>query len=128
MTVKVLCKNCGQQAPADDFKLHYKYKLMVCPACYSGRTEEIKKKEEKRELPPRRPAGWDEIDDYLERVSTLKKEENQAQFSKIPGTDQVQCKCSNCKYNFKYNPYKKLPRTCPYCDTEIPKLRTYNLL
>lgn len=130
MTVKAICRNCGQSAPAEDFRLHYQFKTIVCPSCYSGRTAEIRKKEkqQKPELPPKRPAGWDEIDDYLERISSMRREENQAQFFKIPGTDYVKCKCSNCKYDFRYNPYKKLPRNCPYCDAEVPKLRTYNLL
>lgn len=130
--VKAVCKNCGQSAPADSFKLHHQFKMVVCPACYSGRTAELRKKEEekeeKRELPPKKPAGWDEIDDYLERATARRREENQAQFSKIPGSELVKCRCAHCQYDFKYDPFRKLPSTCPYCDNPVPKLRTYNLL
>ncbi len=131
MTTKAVCKNCGQSAPAESFRLHYKFRMIVCPSCYSGRTAELRKKEEeerKQELPPKRPAGWDEIDDYLERATSMHREENQAQFSKITGTDYVKCKCANCRYSFKYDPYRKQPLTCPYCDTPVPRLRTFNLL
>lgn len=128
MTIKVPCKNCGQQTPVDDFKLHYKYKMMVCPACYSGRTEEIRKREEKVAAKDVKPPDWDKEDEILERMTAIRKQENQAQFSKIAGTDQVKCNCANCKYSFKYNPYRKQPRTCPYCNADVPKLRTYNLL
>lgn len=129
MNVKSLCKNCGKPAPAESFKLHYQYKMMVCPECYSGRTEQKKQqveREQKKE--PAKPAGWDKEDEYLERMSRLKRDETQAQFTKIPGTDSVTCRCTSCKYQFKYNPFKKMPRNCPYCNVEVPRLKEFNLL
>lgn len=128
MTIKVPCKNCGVLAPAEDFKLHHKYRLMVCPNCYSGKTEQLKQKKEGEQKASPKPVGWDKEDEYLERLAVMRRQENQAQFSKVPGTDQVKCSCPNCKYSFKYDPYKKQPSTCPYCDAPVPKLRTYNLL
>ena len=121
------CKNCNNSAPAEQFKLHYKYKMVVCPSCFSGRTEQLIEKKKQEVEKPKLP-GWDKEDDYLEKVAHLRKEENQAQFSKIPGTNQVKCTCFSCKYSFKYDPFRKMPRTCPYCNTDIPKLRTFNLL
>ena len=35
--VMVTCKKCGQQAPADSFRLDYEYKMVVCPNCYNRR-------------------------------------------------------------------------------------------
>ncbi|MBI2146457.1 hypothetical protein HYU22_03895 [Candidatus Woesearchaeota archaeon] len=128
MSIKVPCKNCGVLAPAEDFKLHHKYRLMVCPNCYTGKTEQLKQKAAAQEKAPTRPPGWDKEDEYLERLSVMRRQENQSQFSKISGTDLVKCACSNCKYAFKYDPSKKQPKTCPYCDAPVPKLRTYNLV
>jgi hypothetical protein len=122
------CKVCGQSCAADQFRLHFKYKQMVCPNCYNGRTEKKLEKERVQKETPAKPPGWDKEDEYLEKMSRLKRDENQAQFSKIPGTNQVQCKCLQCKYSFKYDPFRKSPRSCPYCDADIPKLRTFNLL
>ena len=124
MDVKATCKNCDKQSMASQFRLHYKYKMMVCPDCYAGKNDDKPIKKEAPKMPP----GWDAEDDYLEKIAKIRKEENQAQFSKIPGTDQVKCKCSSCKYSFKYNPFKRIPRMCPYCNVNIPKLKTFNLL
>jgi len=129
--IKVPCRECGMEAPADQFKLHYKYKKMVCPACFSGRTE-IKRQKEQEEtvVKKEKPAGWDSEDDYLEKMSRTRRQDGieVSQFSKIPGTHQVQCKCAHCKFNFKYDPFKKTPRTCPYCNQDVPRLTTFNLL
>ncbi len=99
---------------------------MVCPDCYSGRTEKKASQPVKKEAT--KPAGWDMEDEYLDKVSRLKREETQAQFSQIPGTEHVKCRCTNCKYEFKYNPFTKLPRACPYCDVDVPRMKTFNLL
>ncbi len=129
MSIKAQCKECNGSAPAEHFKLHHEYGKMVCPDCFSGKTkkrqEELKKKKIEEKI---RPVGWDNEDEYLDKMSRMKKEEQKAQFSKIPGTNNVQCKCLHCKYSFKYDPFRKQPRSCPYCDTDIPKLKTFNLL
>ena len=128
--VKAKCKNCGNDALADQFRLHYQLKMMVCPNCFTGKSQKKEegvrneaKKEEKL-----RPPGWDADDEYLEKASRMRQNENQAQFTKIAGTDQVKCTCAHCKYNFKYDPYKKMPVKCPYCDEDVPRLKTFNLL
>ncbi|MBU0457347.1 MAG: hypothetical protein ABH824_05010 [Nanoarchaeota archaeon] len=126
--IKAQCKVCGIFVPVDQFKLHYKYKKMVCPNCFSGKTE--KAEEKKRVETPAKPPGWDQEDEYLQKMVRLrnKEEKEKAQFTKIPGTEQVRCKCNNCKFSFKYDPFRKSPRTCPYCNEDIPRLKTFNLL
>ena len=126
MDSNIECKVCGSSAPADQFRLHYKYKQVVCPRCQSGK--EPIKKEIEREIDPPKPVDWDSEDEYLEKISYQRKEENQAQFSKVAGTEQIKCTCSSCKYEFKYNPTNRIPRSCPYCNADIPKLRTSNLI
>lgn len=129
MTIKVSCKECKGTAASELFKFHHEYGRMVCPDCYNGKTkkkqEELKKKKIEEKI---RPPGWDSEDEYLDKISKMKREEHNAQFSKIPGTNNVQCKCLQCKYTFKYDPFRKQPHSCPYCDANIPKLKTFNLL
>ncbi|MBS3116989.1 hypothetical protein J4421_05325 [Candidatus Woesearchaeota archaeon] len=128
-SVQAQCRVCGSSAPAEQFKLHHDYKQVVCQNCYSGKTKAKKAEEavaKKEEIP--RPPGWDEVDDYLEKAARQRQKEPQSQFSKIEGTHHLHCKCSVCKYSFRYNPLTSMPRTCPYCNTEVPKVRTYNLL
>ncbi len=126
MSVKASCKRCGNSVPSDQFKLHFEYRMMVCPPCFKGKPIEKEKPVVKNEPP--KPPGWDKEDEYLERLVKQRREENQAQFQRIPGTQQVRCTCFKCKYVFKYDPFRKMPRTCPYCNIDIPKLRTFNLL
>lgn len=124
-TVKAKCRNCGCFSPSDKFRLHYEIRQMVCPKCYSGKT---KKEEEKKKEKKTQPPGWDAEDEYLEKVRNSKKQEIQNSYKKIQGTDFVQYSCVNCKFSFKYNPLRKRPRTCPYCNAEIPKIKTYSVL
>ena len=42
---RLKCRKCGKEAAADLFKLHYAHKMMVCPDCFTGRTD-IKKTQE----------------------------------------------------------------------------------
>tara|TARA_Y100000310_G_scaffold190615_1_gene190616 strand:- start:19403 stop:19786 length:384 start_codon:yes stop_codon:yes gene_type:complete len=126
--VNALCKVCNKASPAEKFRLHHTYKLVVCPTCFSGRTEELRKKEQQLKVEPAKPAGWDQDDEYLEKMSVLRKQEQQASFTKVPGTSQVRCTCAHCKYQFRYDPFRKLPKTCPYCDKDVPKTNTYSML
>ena len=128
MLVKAKCRNCGKEANSDSFKLHYKFKMMVCPDCFSGRTEQLKKRTDPLKIEKHKPKGWDAEDEYLEKVSRMRKEENQAQFSRIQGTSKVMCKCAKCTYSFKYDPFKRQPTSCPNCDIDIPKVKSYHLL
>ncbi len=128
--VNAICRNCNKPSPAEQFKLHYLLKMMVCQSCYSGKQSGVELQRSARNVKEQRPLppGWDAEDDYLEKHAAGRKEENQVQFSRIRGTDHVRCTCGECKYTFKYDPFRKMPRTCPYCDSAIPKLKTFNLL
>lgn len=125
--ITAICKICNNSAQADKFKLHHEYKRMVCPNCFSGKTQYIKDKDKKKEESSK-PLGWDKEDEYLEKITRIKEINAKPEFKKIPGTNQVKCTCHNCKFSFKYDPFRKSPRTCPYCNGDIPKLRTFNLL
>ena len=123
--IKAKCRQCGKEAAADSFKLHYKYRMMVCPDCFSGKTEKQREEKLKAEVQPVHPAGWDKEDEYLEKASRMKVKEV-PQYKRIPGSDLVQMSCKNCNYTFKYDSSKQSPRTCPYCDCEVPKVNIYN--
>ena len=128
MSVKAKCRNCGKESPAEQFKLHYKMRQMVCPTCFSGKTEKFQQEAKEKAQAPPKPAGWDMDDAYLEKVSSMRKKEEKDQFERIPGTDYVKYSCINCKYQFRYDVFRKKPRTCPYCNTDIPRLRTFSML
>ncbi len=124
--VKAQCKVCGNFSPADQFKLHFQLKQMVCQGCYSGKTsfkgvknDEVKKEPEE----PPKPAGWDKEDDYLDRVARMRKEQSSGYFSRVAGSDLVKCNCPNCKYSYKYDPFKRMPQACPYCNGPVPRYR-----
>jgi Zn finger protein HypA/HybF involved in hydrogenase expression len=125
--IKVKCRKCGKDAPADQFRLHYTYKMMVCPDCFSGKSNQ-KPKEEVKPAGPPKPAGWDSEDDYLNKLCKIKKETPTTTFKKIPGSDQVTCTCIHCRFSFKYDPFRKYPSKCPYCDNDIPRMSSFNLL
>ena len=125
--IKAKCKNCGKDTAVDQFKLHYQLKMMVCQNCFSGRTQKEKEEKEKVKNEVRtKPPGWDQEDDYLEKHARTKEESRVSVFSRIPGSDLLKCTCVSCKYSFKYDPFKRVPRTCPYCDGDVPKVSNYN--
>ena len=125
--VKTQCKVCNQFAPSDQFRLHHTYKMVVCPACFSGKTAQLEQKKNEEQKTPARPPGWDAEDDYLEKRSRIKKEEMRGVFTRVEGTNVVKYTCGNCKYPIKFDPAKNPFRACPYCNEEIPaaELRWY---
>ena len=42
--LRIQCRVCKGFAPASQFKLHYKYKQVVCPNCTSGKFEQEERK------------------------------------------------------------------------------------
>jgi len=127
MVIKAKCRNCGKEAPSEQFKLHYKYRMMVCPDCFSGKTEKQQKKEQLVKKEEIKPPGWDAEDDYLTKIQQQKQKEA-PQFKRIPGTNFLQVTCKNCNYSFRYDPLRKRPANCPYCSEDIPKVNTYSML
>ncbi len=122
--IKAKCRKCGKEAPSDSFRLHYLHKMMVCPDCFSGRTEQ--KAATAAAQKTARPAGWDAEDEYLEKASRMRREEQKVTVTPITNSEYVQYLCGKCKYNFRYHPVRHQPRVCPYCDTEVLKVRAYN--
>ena len=129
--LRIQCRVCKGFAPASQFKLHYKYKQVVCQNCTSGKFEQEERKKAAAVAAPaeqRKPAGWDKEDEYLEKMARLKRQsEPQTNIEKIPGSNLVKLGCFKCAYKFKYDPYKKMPHNCPYCNVEVPNLKLYNL-
>ncbi len=129
--VKAQCKVCNGYAPADQFKLHFQLKQMVCPGCYTGKTVFKGMKNEvatEEKVEPPKPAGWDKDDDYLDKVSRMRKEQSQSYFTRISGSDMVKCNCPSCKYVYKYDPFKRMPQACPYCNGPVPRYRASDVM
>ena len=131
--LRIQCGSCNGFAPANQFKLHYKFKKVVCPSCFSGRTEQEERKkaaakaEQTQTLQPKKPAGWDKEDEFLERMARIKENDLKMKVEKIPGTTLVRFNCTKCTYAFKYDPYRKMPKACPYCNGDIPNLKVFTL-
>ena len=127
MGIKVKCRKCNREADSELFKLHYKYKVMVCPDCFSGKTDELKQKEAQKKIEIIKPRGWDQDDEYLEKYYK-QKEKQQTNFKRIPGTNHIECVCDYCKFKFKYDPFRKSPKHCPYCSKEVPRMSGFGML
>ena len=128
-SIQAECKKCGGKANADNFKLDYKARLMVCPNCFNQRDnpspkvglEQKKVKQERVE--PSRPPGWDKEDVELERLNRIRIDETRALIERVPGQTYVKLTCPECKFKYKYYPINKKPGNCPYCNKESPKIR-----
>ncbi|MEK6809397.1 MAG: hypothetical protein AABY40_01865 [Nanoarchaeota archaeon] len=129
--LRIQCGSCKGFAPASQFKLHYKFKKVVCPSCFSGRTEQEERKKataaKGEEAQPKKPAGWDKEDELLERMARIKENDLKPKVEKIPGTTLLKFSCQKCNYPFKYDPYRKMPKACPYCNVDIPNLKAFTL-
>ncbi len=126
-SIKVKCKNCGKEAPADSFVLDHVYRMMVCPQCVKDRQKrevihkEVKKqaeeaKKEEEEL-QKKPAGWDKDDEYLEKAYAEKMAKKMPILEISPG--KYRYRCRKCKYEFIYNKATKTPSRCPYCNEDV---------
>ena len=120
--VKAKCKHCGKDAASDQFRLHYQLRMMVCPACYSGKPTPAQQAA-REVVNPSHPPGWDKEDEYLVKMARIKQEQQPSNFSKIPGTEFVKYTCTSCKYTFRHNPINRQPGYCPYCNMEIAKIK-----
>src|SRR3989344_8136667 len=132
--MRIQCRVCKGFAPANQFKLYYKYKQVVCPSCFSGRSEQDEKKKAAaaaaQQAAPqvKKPAGWDKEDEYLEKMIKMKQQTTpQPKMEKIPGTNLVKLNCLKCTYGFKYDPSRKMPKNCPYCNIDVPNIKLYSL-
>jgi DNA-directed RNA polymerase subunit RPC12/RpoP len=124
-SIKVKCRNCGKEYPADQFVLDHVYKMMVCPQCVKDRQKKeyaLKSKTGQAEEEPeqKKPSGWDKEDEYIEKAYKEKqsRQSNSPVFEEID-RDKIKYKCSKCGYKFVYNRLSKTPSKCPYCMTEV---------
>jgi len=128
--IKVKCKRCGKEWDAQKLVLDPVYKMMVCPSCVQERIQpDLKPKEVKKEFVEeiksnKKPAGWDEDDELLEKLNKQKeivekeKEKPKIIYEKI-SDDNLRVQCPNCNYKFKYDLVKNSPKSCPYCNLKI---------
>jgi len=128
MDFKVKCKKCGRMSKPEDFVLDAEYRMMVCPYCIKDRRmkadvyKELKEqKGQAQQVKEEKPPGWDKEDEYLEKAHHAKMRST-VQVAKI-SEDKVQYKCPKCQYNFTYNTVKKTPTSCPYCGSDIFRMR-----
>jgi Zn finger protein HypA/HybF involved in hydrogenase expression len=120
-SVKVRCRNCGNEALADDFKLDTVKGIMVCPMCDNrSMRDKVKEDIEKNNI-SKKPDDWDEIDEYLEQKYKEKnRKEHIVEYEIIKGSKYyVKYTCKNCDYSFRYNTLKHWPRVCPSCAKDI---------
>ncbi|MBI2573735.1 hypothetical protein HYV86_07755 [Candidatus Woesearchaeota archaeon] len=129
MPIKAKCRVCGQFAPPEQFKLHFELRQMVCPNCFSGKKKPADEAKEKEEAQKKMPPGWDKEDEYLEKMAAKKKESPTLNaYTRVPGADHYMCRCPVCKYQFKYDPVKKIPARCPYCGADLPAFKSFSLM
>ena len=117
--VKVRCRNCGGEAYSDEFKLDNIKGVMVCPNCSNKPSVQLIDKEVEENGVDDKPAGWDEVDDYLEKAYRDKKNKQPEVIKAEDGSVYVQCVCKKCQYGFRYNTLKKWPHSCPSCGREV---------
>jgi len=124
-TIKVKCRNCGKEYPADTFVLDYVYKMMVCPQCVKDRQrKEIVHKEAQQQVlqeTAKKPAGWDHEDEMIEKAYAAKlARTGSAPGHLVPTPDgKYKYRCPRCKYEFAYNKATNTPSRCPYCNWEM---------
>jgi hypothetical protein len=121
--IKIKCRKCGRQAPANEFVLDSEYRMVVCPNCIKERDvkNKIEVKAQEQEEVKKRP-GWDYEDEYLEKAYKAKKG-NQLVFEKV-SEDKIKYICPKCKNMTLYNVVKKFPSLCPFCGRKVSLTNT----
>ena len=130
--IKVKCKRCNKEWDAEKLVLDPVYKMMVCPQCVQERIQPSKKPKEMepQDLEPKitpekkKPAGWDEDDELLEKLNKQKEiiqkdqQKPKVNYERIDA-DNLRVQCPKCSYKFKYDLNKNSPKSCPYCNLKI---------
>lgn len=130
--LKIKCKKCSREDYSQNFVLDPDFKMVVCSFCVKDKKSKknqaeldaLKAEEEKKrqEELSKRPPGWDEEDEYLERAYAKKQKDTVKVETLSDG--KVKYKCPFCNYQFVYDPVLKKPGVCPYCSAGISKFRT----
>lgn len=128
MAVQTKCRNCGNMAPSNQFKLDYRYGFVVCPICQKGKdhqkeSQKLLREVKTEDLPqtgPRRakPVGWDSEDEMLERM-WAEKQQKKGTIVRL-GKNIMRFTCNKCGYTITFSESRK-PKGCPYCDTPLPE-------
>lgn len=92
--IMVICKKCGNKAPASSMKLDFDEKLMICSEC-------IKNKKIHKEI----------------KEEIFHKQENKPIEEAIQ--TKIVHKCISCGYKFKIDSETKTTRNCPYCSARV---------
>lgn len=128
--IKVICKKCGRPSKASEFVLDPDYKMMVCLQCSKERKSSFGKKpsslnpnqrEDSAINNTKRPAGWDEDDEMLEKAArrmATKTEPPKTQYELIDD-ENIKLTCPKCEYRFTYNTIRMTPNSCPYCGVKL---------
>jgi len=93
--IMVVCKKCGNKAPASHMKLDFDLKMIVCPDC-------IKNKNIHKEIK-------EEVFHEKEEAQSIQEEPKA----------RIAHKCTSCGYKFKINIETKIPRNCPFCNARV---------
>ena len=93
--IMVLCKKCGNKAPASSMRLDLDEGKMICPDC-------VKNKKVHKEIK-------DEVFHKKEEKSDIVEEKSA----------KIAHKCTSCGYKFKIDPETKKPKYCPYCNARV---------
>ncbi len=113
--VKMNCRNCDSEVFSDEFKLDTLKGVMICPNCENKiKTQKIKKDIETKPV-EKKPVGWDDIDDYLEKKFKEKNDDKEIDLS----NPYKNLTCEKCEYKFRYNVAKQWPNVCPSCSKKI---------
>jgi DNA-directed RNA polymerase subunit RPC12/RpoP len=108
-------------AKPSEYVLDPFYRMMVCPACVKDRRMRENVHKEVDSLKKEKPAGFDKEDEYLER--TYKEKMKQTVVVEKFSENKVKYKCPKCSYEFLYDTIRKTPGRCPYCATDILRMR-----
>ena len=92
--IMVICKKCGNKAPASAMKLDLDERLMICPDCVKNK----------------------HIHKEIEQEVLHKKEVRQEQGE---SPKKIGHKCTSCGYKFTINPETRTPKNCPYCNARV---------
>ena len=93
--ILVICKKCGNKAPASAMRLDLDEKLIICPDCVKNK----------------------HIHKEIEREVLHKKEVGQE--PQEEKSSKVGHKCTSCGYKFMINPESRTPKNCPYCNARV---------
>ena len=92
--IMVVCKKCGNRAPASYMRLDLDEGKMICPDC-------VKNKKVHKEIK----------EEVFHKIEEKTIEENKS--------TKITHKCTSCGYKFKIDEETRKPKNCPYCNARV---------